>query len=105
MIDLRHLSTFVAVAEEGSFSRAADRLRIAQSAVSRTIRDLERDLGRQLFDRSTHHVALTQAGHATLDSARAALAAVDTLRVTADDAGDCIRCPHDGQKNGLVEAF
>ncbi|SNY37566.1 LysR family transcriptional regulator [Paractinoplanes atraurantiacus] len=98
MVDLRHLSTFVAVAEEGSFSGAATRLRMAQSAVSRTIRDLERDLGKQLFDRSTHHVALTQAGHATLDSARTALAAVDTVRLTAGDAGDCIRCPHDGAK-------
>ncbi|XVV15569.1 LysR family transcriptional regulator [Actinoplanes sp. CA-131856] len=98
MVDLRHLSTFVAVAEEGSFSAAATRLRTAQSAVSRTIRDLERSLGKQLFDRSTHHVALTQAGHATLDSARAALAAADTVRLTANNAGDCIRCPHDGTK-------
>ena len=83
------------------FFRAADRLRIARSAVSRTIRDLERDLGRQLVGRSTHHVALTQAGHALLDSARAALAAVDTLLVTAEDAGDCIRCPRDGQKKAI----
>lgn len=98
VMDLRHLSTFVVVAEEGSFSRAAARLRIAQSAISRTIQDLERELGKQLFDRSTHHVALTQAGHATLDSARATLAAVDSVRVTAEDAGDCIRCPKDGQK-------
>ena len=79
-MELRHLHTFVTVAEERSFSRAAERLRIAQSAVSRTIRDLERDLGKALFDRSTHHVALTETGAATLGRARAALAAAQAVR-------------------------
>lgn len=91
-MELRHLQTLVAVAEEGSFSRAADRLRIAQSAVSRTIRDLERELGRPLFDRSTHHVELTVAGQLTLDHARATLAAAHAVRdvtacpLTCDDS-------------------
>jgi len=79
-MELRHLQTFVAVAEEGSFSRAAERLRIAQSAVSRTIRDLERELGRPLLDRSTHHVELTVAGRLTLDRARATLTAAHAVR-------------------------
>lgn len=79
-MELRHLQTFVAVAEEGSFSRAAERLRIAQSAVSRTIRDLERELGRPLLDRSTHHVELTVAGQLTLDRARATLTAAHAVR-------------------------
>jgi DNA-binding transcriptional LysR family regulator len=78
-MELRHLQTLVAVAEEGGFSRAADRLRIAQSAVSRTIRDLERELGRPLFDRSTHHVELTVAGQLALDRARATLAAAHAI--------------------------
>jgi DNA-binding transcriptional LysR family regulator len=92
-MELRHLHTFVTVAEERSFSRAAERLRIAQSAVSRTIRDLERDLGRSLFDRSTHHVALTETGEVTLGRARVALAAVQAVRdchvrlQVADDQG------------------
>ncbi|GIF68406.1 hypothetical protein Ais01nite_64410 [Asanoa ishikariensis] len=82
-MDLRHLRTFVAVAEERSFSRAATRLRVAQSAVSRTVQVLERDLGRPLFERSRHHVELTKTGHATLDSARAAIAAADAVRAAA----------------------
>jgi DNA-binding transcriptional LysR family regulator len=80
-MELRHLQTLIAVAEEGSFSRAAERLRIAQSAVSRTIRDLERELGRPLFDRSTHHVELTVAGQLTLDHARATVEAARAIRV------------------------
>jgi len=71
--------TLIAVAEEGGFSRAAERLRIAQSAVSRTIRDLERELGRPLFARTTHHVELTVAGRLTLDRARATLAAAQAV--------------------------
>lgn len=78
-MELRHLQTFVAVAEEGSFSRAANRLRIAQSAISRTVRDLERELGRPLFDRSTHHVELTVAGQLTLDRARVTLEAAHAI--------------------------
>ena len=88
-MELRHLLTFVAVAEEGSFSRAAERLRIAQSAVSRTIRDLERELGRPLFDRSTHHVELTGAGLLTLDRARATLSAAQAVRGVAHCPGVC----------------
>jgi DNA-binding transcriptional LysR family regulator len=85
-MELRHLQTFVAVAEAGSFSRAAEQLRIAQSAVSRTIRDLERELGRSLLDRSTHHVELTVAGQLTLDRARAALSAAQAI-------GSVRKCP------------
>jgi DNA-binding MarR family transcriptional regulator len=90
-MELRHLQTLVAVAEEGSFSRAAERLRIAQSAVSRTIRDLERELGRSLFDRSTHHVELTVAGQLTLDRARATLAAAHAIGAVRRCPGTCDR--------------
>ncbi|GIF75425.1 LysR family transcriptional regulator [Asanoa siamensis] len=82
-MELRHLHTFVAVAEERSFSRAATRLRTAQSAVSRTVQALERELGGALFERSRHHVELTKTGRATLDTARATLAAAEAVRDAA----------------------
>ena len=61
-MELRHLATFVAVAEEGSFTRASGRLHVVQSAVSAGVRALERELGSPLFDRTTHQVGLTDAG-------------------------------------------
>jgi DNA-binding transcriptional LysR family regulator len=74
-MELRQLRVFVAVAEEGGFSRAAERLHVVQSAVSAGVRSLERELGARLFDRDTRHVALTDAGRALLPEARAVLAA------------------------------
>ncbi|MBN9237950.1 MULTISPECIES: LysR family transcriptional regulator [Phyllobacteriaceae] len=65
-IELRHLRVFVAVAKEGNFRRAAERLNIAQPALSRTIRDLEQLLGVQLFERTTRSVVLTAAGQVFL---------------------------------------
>lgn len=79
-MELRHLEHFIAVAEEGSFTRAAARLHLVQSALSVSIRSLERELGSRLFDRTTHRVELTDAGQALLPEARNALAAVDAAR-------------------------
>lgn len=62
VLELRHLRYFCAVAEALNFSRAAERLRVAQSALSRQIRDLEREMGVQLFVRTTTSVRLTDAG-------------------------------------------
>jgi DNA-binding transcriptional LysR family regulator len=62
MIELRYLQYFRAVAEDLSFSGAARRLRIAQPALSRTVKQLEATLGTTLFERSRHHVRLTPAG-------------------------------------------
>ncbi|PRX45882.1 DNA-binding transcriptional LysR family regulator [Prauserella shujinwangii] len=76
-IELRHLRCFLAVAEEGNITRAAQRLHLTQPAVSRTLRQLEQRLGFRLVDRSTHHLLLTPEGHAFRDKAAAALAAVD----------------------------
>src|ERR1700727_2104111 len=77
-MELRHLRYFIAVAEEGSLTLAAEkRLHTAQPSLSRQIRDLEYEVGVQLFSRSVHGVELTAAGRAFLDHARLALAQVD----------------------------
>jgi DNA-binding transcriptional LysR family regulator len=86
-VELRQLAVFLAVAEEGSFTRAADRLHVVQSAVSAGVRNLERELGASLFDRSTHRVQLTDAGEALLPEARATL----TAAAGARDAVDAVR--------------
>jgi epsilon-lactone hydrolase len=76
-IELRHLRAFVAVAEELSFSRAAQRLFISQPALSRQIRGLERLVGCDLFRRSTQRVDLTLAGEALLSRAQSLLSDLD----------------------------
>jgi DNA-binding transcriptional LysR family regulator len=81
-MDLRQLSYFVAVAEEGQFTRAATRVLVAQPAVSAQIRRLERELGEPLFHRDPRSARLTEAGEALLPHARAALAAAERGRDT-----------------------
>ncbi len=76
-IELRHLRSFVAVAEELNFGRAATRLYVSQPALSRQIRALERLVGCDLLRRSTHRVELTIAGDALLNRAREVLRDVD----------------------------
>lgn len=74
-MELRHLRYFVAVAEEGSVTVAAEkRLHTAQPSLSRQLRDLELEVGAQLFVRTSRGVELTEAGRAFLDHARLALA-------------------------------
>jgi DNA-binding transcriptional LysR family regulator len=76
-VELRQLRYFVAVAEELHFARAAERLHMSQSPLSRAIRDLERDLGVVLFVRTTRRVELTPAGALLLERSRRALAEID----------------------------
>jgi len=77
-MELRHLRYFVAVAEEGSFTTAAEgRLHTSQPSLSRQIRDLEYEVGAELLSRSVRGVELTAAGKAFLDHARLALMQVD----------------------------
>jgi LysR family transcriptional regulator, hca operon transcriptional activator len=83
-MELRHLRYFVAVAEEGSLTVAAERrLHTAQPSLSRQIRDLEYEVGAQLMIRSAHGIELTAAGRVFLDHARLALAQVDAAREAA----------------------
>ncbi|MFE3032361.1 LysR family transcriptional regulator [Streptomyces canus] len=86
-LEVRQLRYFVAVAEELHFGRAADRLGMAQPPLSRTIRDLERQLGVTLFERTTRQVKLTGAGEVLLRDARTALEAVTAAAHRARHAG------------------
>ena len=90
-MELRQLEYFVAVAEEANFTRAAERVHISQSGVSAQVRQLERELGAELIDRSTRTATLTAAGIAALGPARAALAAAASMRHAVDEVNELIR--------------
>jgi DNA-binding transcriptional LysR family regulator len=90
-MELRQLQYFVAVAEEQNFTRAAEKVHVAQPGVSAQIRRLERELGQELFDRSGRAVRLTEVGEAVLPYARAALAAVAGARQAVDELTGLLR--------------
>ncbi len=91
LMELHQLAYFVAVAEEGNFTRAAERLHVAQPGVSAQVRRLERELGQELLDRSGRTVRLTDVGAAALPHARAALAAVRGVREAVDELAGLVR--------------
>jgi DNA-binding transcriptional LysR family regulator len=82
-MDLRHLRTFITVAEQGTVSKAAARLGVAQPALSRQIQDLEEDLGIKLFDRIRRRLVLTSAGEQLLGDCHGILSAIGSLKERA----------------------
>lgn len=90
-MELRQLKYLLTVVEEGSFTRAAARLHVAQPGVSAQIRQLEKELGEPLLDRTGRMVRPTEAGTAVLPHARAALEAVDAVRVSVDELTGLVR--------------
>lgn len=90
-MDIRQLRYFVTVAEEANFTRAAARLHLAQPGVSAQVRQLEKELGHLLLDRSGRSVTLTEVGEAVLPYARAAIGAVEAVRQTADEFTGLLR--------------
>lgn len=84
-MELRHLRYFVAIAEERSFTRAAERLWVAQPGLSSQTRRLEAELGVKLFERHSRGVDLTDAGELFLERARATLAAADAAAAVGGD--------------------
>ena len=87
-VETRHLRCFLAVAETLHFGRAAERLHLAQPAVSRTVRQLERELGVDLLVRTTRSVALTPAGEEYADRAQILLGLLERAGTAARDAAE-----------------
>lgn len=85
-MELRHLRYFIAVAEELHFARAAERLHIEQSPLSRAIKDLEYDLDVQLFERTTRRTRLTWAGQVFVDEAKRVLSTLEQAKARAKAA-------------------
>ena len=90
-MELHQLEYFVAVAEEASFTKAADRVHVAQPGVSAQVRRLESELGHRLLDRSGRSVRLTEVGTAVLPFARGALDAVAGVRLAVDELAGLVR--------------
>lgn len=90
-MELTQLEELVAVAECGTMSAAAERLHISQPAISRSIAQLERELGQELFTRTRNRAELNEAGRVALDGARRVLAEVQALRDGIDEYAERLR--------------
>jgi DNA-binding transcriptional LysR family regulator len=112
-MELRQLEYFVTVVDAGGFTRAAERLHVAQPGISAQVKRLERELGQPLLDRSGRTVRLTAAGAAVLPHARAALAAAAATRTAVDEVTGLVRgrvavgavTSHEVDLPGLLAAF
>src|SRR5215472_15983564 len=89
-MEIHQLRYFVAVADEGSFSRAAAKVRVAQPSLSQQIRKLETEIGQPLFDRLPRSVVLTEAGRCFLDYARQILTTIGDARRCVDELKDAV---------------
>ncbi len=92
-MEIHQLRYFVAVADEGSFSRAAAKVRVAQPSLSQQIRKLEAEVGQPLFDRLPRSVVLTEAGRCLIDYARQILASIGDARRCVDELKSEIEIP------------
>lgn len=105
-MEMRWIEAFLAVAEELHFGRAAERLHMAQSPLSQTVKKLEKHVGATLFDRTTRAVTLTSAGHGFLPHARRILSEADmALRATKAAPGEVygrVRLGFSGALNHLT---
>lgn len=93
-IELRHLRCFLAIADAGNITRAAENLHISQPALSRTLAQLERSLAVRLVDRSTHHLVLTPAGTVFAATARDAVRRLDDAVASISAAVQPLRFGH-----------
>ena len=89
-MEIHQLRYFVAVADEGNFSRAAAKVRVAQPSLSQQIRKLEAEIGQRLFDRLPRSVVLTEAGRCFIDYARQILASIGDARRCVDELKDAV---------------
>ncbi|VTU38606.1 LysR family transcriptional regulator [Variovorax sp. PBL-E5] len=104
MIELRHLRQFIAVAEELNFRQAADRIHIDQTPLSRTVRDLEDQLGVQLFVRGPRKLSLTPAGARMLQEARKVLIRIERAQRAVRETDARFRAPlRVGVADGLAQ--
>src|SRR5689334_13630130 len=90
-MELHQLEYLVALAEEGSFTRAAERLSIAQPSLSQQIQKLEKEIGQPLFDRLPRGVTATEAGNSLLGHARRILAEIQDAKRQARESRDAVR--------------
>ncbi|MDO5368384.1 LysR family transcriptional regulator, partial [Kocuria sp.] len=98
MMEVHQAKAFLAVAEELHFGRAATKLRVAQPPLSRLIKQLEKSMGAELFERSTRHVALTPAGKALIEPAT-------RLVATSEDAKRAVRDAVSGETGRVRLGF
>ncbi|NDP37814.1 MAG: LysR family transcriptional regulator [Rhodoferax sp.] len=104
-MELRHLRCFIAVAEELHFARAAERLHMEQSPLSRAIKELEYQLGVQLFERTTRRTQLTWAGKVMLDEAHRIFVAIEQAKASVKGAASGYRgCLRIALSDGIAQS-